>query len=226
MVKEGVNSYICTTAHTSSGTFSSDSANWDDLAQGAELPLQSGNAGKVLKTDGSSLSWDDGGKVLQTTYHTMGVATISVPNRNNDYGNMRQVSNWSKQVTTTVDNSYILINGHINIHSEYHTHDFFDMKCTRSDTNTTVWLSQNDGAGTHPGYTSNTDGIIANHTGNANDSTNSGLVYLWKPGAVAGTTFTFTYWVGAWDGGTMYWNEYGNANAHGLNEFIYQEILL
>jgi len=56
MVKEGVNSYICTTAHTSSGTFSSDSANWDDLAQGAELPLQSGNAGKVLKTDGSSLS--------------------------------------------------------------------------------------------------------------------------------------------------------------------------
>ena len=60
MVKEGVNSYICTTGHTSSGTFSNDSANWDDLAQGAELPLQTGNSGKVLKTDGSTLSWGDG----------------------------------------------------------------------------------------------------------------------------------------------------------------------
>jgi hypothetical protein len=57
MVLEGVNSYICTTAHTSSGTFSSDTANWDIMAYGAELPAQSGNAGKSLVTDGTSLSW-------------------------------------------------------------------------------------------------------------------------------------------------------------------------
>jgi len=34
MVKSGLDSYICTTGHTSSGTFSNDSANWDTLATG------------------------------------------------------------------------------------------------------------------------------------------------------------------------------------------------
>ena len=57
MVLNGVNSYICTTAHTSSGTFSSDTANWDVMAYGAELPAQSGQAGKALETDGTNLSW-------------------------------------------------------------------------------------------------------------------------------------------------------------------------
>ena len=65
MVLEGVNSYICTAAHTSSGTFSSDSANWDVMAYGAELPAQSGNAGLALKTDGTNLSWGTAGGVLQ-----------------------------------------------------------------------------------------------------------------------------------------------------------------
>jgi len=41
-------------------------ANWDKMAQGSDIPTQSGNSGKVLKTDGSALSWGDGGKVLQT----------------------------------------------------------------------------------------------------------------------------------------------------------------
>lgn len=90
MIAQGVNSYICTAAHTSdASTFSNDSANWDVMATGADIPeqsgnagkvlqtdgsvlswgesvpSQSGNAGKVLKTDGSSLSWGDGGKILQ-----------------------------------------------------------------------------------------------------------------------------------------------------------------
>lgn len=58
MVKYGVNSYICTTAHTSdASTFSNDSANWDDLAQGANIPDQSGAAGLYLQSDGTNLSW-------------------------------------------------------------------------------------------------------------------------------------------------------------------------
>ena len=67
MVSNGVNSYICTTAHTSSGTFSSDTANWDVIAYGAELPSQSGQSGKVLRTDGTTLSWaeDVGGAIVQ-----------------------------------------------------------------------------------------------------------------------------------------------------------------
>lgn len=66
MVINGVNSYICTTAHTShASTFSNDSANWDTMAYGAELPAQSGNAGLVLKTDGSTLSWGQGGGLVK-----------------------------------------------------------------------------------------------------------------------------------------------------------------
>ena len=59
MVQEGVNSYICTTAHTSdASTFSNDSANWDIMATGAALASQTGNSGKFLTTDGTDTSWD------------------------------------------------------------------------------------------------------------------------------------------------------------------------
>jgi len=63
MVKHGVNSYICTTAHTSGSSFSS--SNWDDLAQGADIPAQAGNAGYALKTDGTNLSWGLAGGVIE-----------------------------------------------------------------------------------------------------------------------------------------------------------------
>jgi len=32
-------------------------ANWDKMAQGSDIPTQSGNSGNYLKTDGSALSW-------------------------------------------------------------------------------------------------------------------------------------------------------------------------
>jgi hypothetical protein len=71
MIRHGVNSYICVTAHTSGGSFSD--ANWNVIAYGAELPAQSGNSGKVLVTDGSSLSWGDGeqtGTSITQFHHT------------------------------------------------------------------------------------------------------------------------------------------------------------
>ncbi len=42
-------------------------ASWNLVAQGVpdRIPSQSGNADKVLKTDGSSLSWGQGGKIKQ-----------------------------------------------------------------------------------------------------------------------------------------------------------------
>jgi hypothetical protein len=67
MIRHGVNSYICVTAHTSAGSFSD--ANWNVIAYGAELPAQSGNSGNFLQTDGSSLSWTSasaGLKSMQT----------------------------------------------------------------------------------------------------------------------------------------------------------------
>lgn len=67
IVRYGVDSYICVTAHTSSADFTTDSANWELMSQGADLPAQSGQAGKILKTDGSTLSWaeDTGGTIVQ-----------------------------------------------------------------------------------------------------------------------------------------------------------------
>jgi hypothetical protein len=61
IVRHGVDTYVVTTAHTSHATtFSNDSANWELMAQGSDIPSQSGQSGKVLKTDGSTLSWGDG----------------------------------------------------------------------------------------------------------------------------------------------------------------------
>lgn len=68
IVRYGVDSYICTTAHTSPGAFST-SDGWELMMQGTELPAQSGYTDKVLTTDGTNpgnLSWGDSGKVLQT----------------------------------------------------------------------------------------------------------------------------------------------------------------
>lgn len=68
IVRHGVDTYICTTAHTSDATtFSNDSANWETMAQGADIPSQSGQAGKALVTDGTSLSWGNGGLIVKAT---------------------------------------------------------------------------------------------------------------------------------------------------------------
>ena len=78
VVQQGVNSYICVQAHTSGSTFAGDSANWNIMAQGAELPPQSGNAGLVLKTNGSSLYWDKGGRIGNMAFnYTDSVGTYS-----------------------------------------------------------------------------------------------------------------------------------------------------
>ena len=61
--------YICTTASTGNNPSSGGTAhaNWAYIAKGVTdpIPSQSGNAGKVLKTDGSNLSFGVGGGVLQ-----------------------------------------------------------------------------------------------------------------------------------------------------------------
>ena len=61
--------YICTTASTGNNPSSGGTAHasWSYVAKGVAnpIPSQSGNAGKVLKTDGSNLSFGVGGGVLQ-----------------------------------------------------------------------------------------------------------------------------------------------------------------
>jgi len=77
IVRYGVDSYICTTAHTSPGAFST-SDGWELMMQGTDLPSQAGHAGEVLKTDGTNLSWGLGGLVLNVaTATTTGGTSVS-----------------------------------------------------------------------------------------------------------------------------------------------------
>jgi hypothetical protein len=84
IVRYGVDSYICTTAHTSdASTFANDSANWELMAQGSDLPSQSGNAGLALKTDGTNLSWGQAGGMVPifSTYNSnVNAAAVDVDN--------------------------------------------------------------------------------------------------------------------------------------------------
>ena len=115
MVLEGANSYICTAAHTSSGTFSSDSANWDVMAYGAELPAQSGNAGLALKTDGTNLSWGTAGGVLQvkeTLYTGETTSTAS------SYSIIS--SSYSVAITPTSANSSFLLEALVHLGNPHH----------------------------------------------------------------------------------------------------------
>ena len=109
MVKEGVDSYICTAAHTSGSVFAD--TNWDILALGAEIPSQSGYAGKALITDGTNMSWGDGGKVLnvQTYKYT---AKVNVSNNNS-------WSNWfTGTFTKQSSSSLVVVEMHMSCHRE------------------------------------------------------------------------------------------------------------
>jgi hypothetical protein len=248
MVSHGGTSYMCISNVSGTTTPNADTSNWDTMAgkgdigvtgaqgttgnTGSQGPIgntgpsgfpSGGAPGQVVTNTGSGAGiWQDaaaGGKILQVLRHAMPVATISVPHRNNNYAEMRQVPSQSIAVTTTAANSKILITGGINIRTSSHTHDYFDMKRTLSSNGNTEWLSK-----LSPYWGGNTDGLVANHTGNINDSTNAPITYLLSPNVPAGTVITFTYWVGMWGAGTVWWNEYGNGNAHGITEFIYQEV--
>ena len=66
-----LSTYICVANSTGNAPSSSGTAHasWNYVSKGVAdpIPSQSGNSGKVLKTDGSSISWgtDVGGKILQ-----------------------------------------------------------------------------------------------------------------------------------------------------------------
>jgi len=58
-------SYVCVQAHTNQAVNTNgNNAYWEIIASGANLPGQTGYAGKALKTDGTNLSWGDGGKLV------------------------------------------------------------------------------------------------------------------------------------------------------------------
>ena len=92
MVKSGLDSYICTTGHTSSGTFSNDSANWDTLATGFSGDAADITSGTIPDArfpatlpaiDGSNLTGVDGGKLLQVVNNNdTNISSFSSPSNN------------------------------------------------------------------------------------------------------------------------------------------------
>ena len=81
-----LSTYICVVSSSQGHTPSTNGtthASWNFLAKGIAdpIPSQSGNSGKVLKTDGSSVSWgaDIGGKLLNihSTHPTTSTHTTS-----------------------------------------------------------------------------------------------------------------------------------------------------
>jgi len=193
MVLEGVNSYICTAAHTSSGTFSSDSANWDVMAYGAELPAQSGNAGLALKTDGTNLSWGTAGGVLQIKkYHYTGQQTIASTTYDN--------TNIAVTITPTASNSsfyiYAVIHaGPINHDSlaVFNVHDS-QLGSSHSDTSqfcfpVTHSLNLSDGS---TGYMSNFHSTGADSYFDDYRSTQSQVFGLYTPTSNNASARTFT----------------------------------
>ena len=123
MVLNGVNSYICKTAHTSSGTFSSDTANWDVMAYGAELPAQSGQAGNALKTDGTNLSWGAAGglvKILEFNSANVNASSFDINYIfNDDYSIYKLVLQWYPQADTAGIEMRLLAGGTQDAGSEY-----------------------------------------------------------------------------------------------------------
>ena len=67
--------YICVANSTGNAPSSGGTAHasWNYVAKGVvdPIPSQSGNAGKVLKTDGTNLSFGTGGGVVQTQIHKL-----------------------------------------------------------------------------------------------------------------------------------------------------------
>jgi len=73
--------YICVANSTGNAPSSSGTAHasWNYLAKGVAdpIPTQLGNSGKFLKTDGSSLSFDTAGKILQIKKNSFTPGTVT-----------------------------------------------------------------------------------------------------------------------------------------------------
>ena len=103
--------YICTTASTGNNPSSGGTAhaNWAYLAKGVTdpIPTQSGNAGKVLKTDGSSLSFGVGGRILQ-------VVSVSKGDKQSWSGTaITEITNLAPTITPSSSSSKILVMGQL-----------------------------------------------------------------------------------------------------------------
>ena len=113
--------YICTTASTGNNPSSGGTAhaNWAYIAKGVvdPVPSQSGQSGKFLTTDGSSLSFGAITQAVKKIYNKRDGARHSVNNQvqNNSYTSMWNWNNMQQVITPQSATSQFHITGSLNI---------------------------------------------------------------------------------------------------------------
>jgi hypothetical protein len=214
MVKVGVDSYICTAAHTSGSTFAD--TNWDTLAVGAELPSQTGYAGKVLTTDGSTLSWGQGGGVVQVksfTWTNQGSFTQTPSGAVYPYT--------ERSFTPILTGSWTLVTYRL-------------MEEGGDAWNTGLHLRRNGTVINSPGGTGVTVMPVQTYGAGGNDSSTPEFIFfttLDKTGNTAGSAITYDLLKKTTDGNnyTTWFNRcFGGANASdefGISEVIFMEVV-
>ena len=114
--------YICTTASTGNNPSSGGTAHgsWAYLAKGVAdpIPTQSGQSGKFLTTNGSSLSFGAITQAVKKIYSRRDGARHSVNNQvqNNGYTSMWNWANMQQDITPQSNTSQFHITGSLNIH--------------------------------------------------------------------------------------------------------------
>ena len=122
--------YICTTASTGNNPSSGGTAhaNWAYIAKGVvdPVPSQSGQSGKFLTTNGSSLSFGAITQAVKKIYSRRDGARHSVNNQvqDNNYGNMWNWNNMVQTITPQSNTSQFHITGSLNI-SHYGSYEGF-----------------------------------------------------------------------------------------------------
>ena len=113
--------YICTTATTGNNPSSGGTAhaNWAYIAKGVvdPVPSQSGQSGKFLTTNGSSLSFGAITQAVKKIYNKRDGARHSVNNQvqDNNYNNMWNWTNMQQVITPQSNTSQFHITGSLNI---------------------------------------------------------------------------------------------------------------
>jgi len=174
------------------------SANTNVTATGTVTAANVDATTKYVYADDSEASVS--GKVLQVVSLPISDTTVAVPDYSNNKTNFRQIGTYTVDLVTKSANSRILLLTNLVIRvSTTSTHSYYDMKCN-SD-----WVSA-----------SGQDGLFAIYD-ESPWATSVGVSYIYSPSVAAGTTLTFTPWVGCWAACNVTVCSYGSGNTNQQN---------
>jgi len=133
-------SYVCVQNNTGQGvTTNGNNSYWNIMASGANLPGQSGYAGKALVTNGSSISWGNGGQVVTVNRRRF--------NSHHSYGgNGTHITVYDWTVSGLTPGNRLIFQ----FHMAGEAHNDTSLRCLR---NGNTWLYQgltDDNDGGHP----------------------------------------------------------------------------